>query len=183
MRPARCFFPSLLLPLMILPAGILAQQPAAKEKKEAKSKGEPVELDPFNRPEGDIVDQSGRYYIWYDTNGWHLRTMAMVGRHFHGTLRLKNAKIKSCLSVGLKKDKQKKDDNWQFNDARTELKFEFHTGKMSDGFDLVVDGEGEIEFDLFIDKLKGPKNIFVGKGGQHPDKNPFTLPATPKRKT
>ena len=164
-----------------------AVQSASKEKKAAKapkSKAEPVVLDPFNRPEGEIVAQQGRFYIWYDTTGWHLRTSAKVGRKFHGTIRLKDAKIKACLPVGLKNDKQKKTatDSWQFNAARDELKFEFLTGKFSDGFDLVVDGnDGEIEFDLAIDTQKSPKNIFVGRGEQHPDKNPFSLPATPKK--
>jgi hypothetical protein len=173
-----------------------AVQSAAKEKKAkpkvaAKPKGEPAVLDPFNRPEGEIVEQQGRFYVWYDDTGddagWHLRTAAKVGRKFSGTIRLKDAKIKACLPVGLKDKGQKKTatDAWQFNEARDELKFQFLTGKFSDGFRLIVDGEeGEIEFDLTIDMAqKNPKNIFVGKGEQHPSENPFRLPAKPKKAT
>jgi hypothetical protein len=162
------------------------KESAATEKKgvKAKAKAEAAELDPFGRPEGSIVDQTARYYIWYDSQRWHLRTTAKVGRNFNGTIRVKDARIKSCLSVGLKNDRQKKtaSDAWQVNAARTELKYEFRTGQLSDGFDFVVEGDGEIEFELLIDTQKNPRAIFVGREGQHPSKNPFSLPVEPQRK-
>jgi hypothetical protein len=62
------------------------------------------------------------------------------------------------------------------------LKFQFLTSKLSDGFDLEVDGEeGQIEFELLIDTQKNRNWIFVGRGLQHPDKIPFSLPAIPKK--
>jgi hypothetical protein len=157
-----------------------------KAKKAPKARAESAPLDPFGRPEGSIVDQTARYYLWYDREdeSWHLRTTAKVGRNFHGTIRVKEAKIKSVLPVGLKNDRQKKgsQDAWRFNDARTELTFQFKTSQLSDGFALKLDGEeGQIEFDLQIDNQKNPRAIFVGKGEQHPDKNPFSLPVVPKK--
>jgi hypothetical protein len=163
---------------------LAGQEGAAKGKKAAKAKAEPTVLDPFGRPEGSIVDQTARYYVWYDGDSWNLRTTAKVGRNFHGTIRMKDAKIKSCRSVGLKNDKQKKaaTDAWRVNDARSELTFQFKTGQLSDGFDMVVEGDGgQIEFELLIDNQKNPRAIFVGRGEQHPDKNPFSLPATPQK--
>ena len=112
-----------------------------------------------------------------------MRTTAKGGRNFHGTIRVKEAKIKSCVPIGLKDGKQRGvTDAVKFNEARTELKFAFKTGKMSDGFDLVVDGdEGQIEFELAIDNQKNPKWIFLGRALGHPAENPFSLPAMPKR--
>ena len=166
-------------------AGIAAQEPGAKAKaksKAVKAKAEPVVLDPSGRPEGSIVDQTGRYYVWHDISGWHLRTTAKVGRNFHGTIRVKDAKIKTFKSVGLKDKQGKNEDLWRVNDARSELTFNFRTGKLSDGLDFAVEGDdGQVEFDLHIDKQKNPNDIFVGKGLQHPDSNPFSLPAAPKK--
>jgi hypothetical protein len=169
--------------LVALVPSLLAQAPAKKAKKKAPDKAQPVVLDPFDRPDGAIHDQTARYYLWYDKEGWHLRATAKGARHFSGTIRLKDAKIKSCVPIGLTDGKQKGFvDALKFNDARNELKFSFKTANKSDGFDLAVDGEeGQIEFELTIDTKKNPKAIFIGHGRQNPDTNPVTLPAMPKR--
>lgn len=164
-----------------LTGGVAAPQ-EAKGKKGGKAKE--VELNPFGRPEGSIVDQPARYYIWYDGDSWQLRTTSQAARNFTGVIRLKNAKFKSCVTVGLKNDKQKKgaEDGWRMSGDRDEIKFAFKTGKLSDGLDIKVDGDdGVIEFDLSIDTQKNPRAIFVGRDVAHPGKNPFTLPATPKK--
>jgi hypothetical protein len=171
----------LVMLLALVPSG--GQETKAKKAPKAKAA---VELDPIGKTEDKIHDQTARYYIWYDAENesWNLRTTAKVGRNFHGTIRLKEAKIKSVLPVGLKNDRQKKgsQDAWRFNDARNELTFQFKTSQLSDGFGLKLDGEeGQIEFDLQIDNQRNPRAIFVGKGEQHPDKNPFSLPVVPKK--
>jgi hypothetical protein len=169
---------------------LLAQEPGTKGKAVkdgakggAKKKARPRGLDPFNRPEGSIVDQTARYYVWYDDKGWHLRTTAKGARDFEGTIRVKDARIKSCVSIGLMEGKQKgRPDLWKVNGSRSELTFQFRTGAKSDGFDLIVEGEeGQIEFDLSIGGKKNPKAIFVGRGLRHPGENPFSLPAVPKK--
>jgi hypothetical protein len=154
-----------------------------EERKASKKKPTARALNPWDRPEGSIVDQPARYYVWYDKQGWHLRTTAKKGRHFHGKIRVSNAKIASCLSVGLKNDKQKKaTDSWRVNESRSELEFDFRTARLSDGFDWVVEGdEGEIEFELYIDKAQNPRTVFVGRGLEHPTETPFRLPATPAK--
>jgi len=162
---------------------LAAQQPAKKAKKTEKANAAAVALDPFDRPEESIVDQNARFYLWYDKQGWHLRTTSKMGRIFRGTIRVTDARIASCRSIGLKEKQKNVKDAWQVNAARSELKFEFQTGKLSDGFDMVVEGEeGEIEFELLIDMAKNPKTVFIGRALQHPEENPFKLPATPKRK-
>jgi hypothetical protein len=171
----------LLLALLTL-AAVDGQE--AKTKKTPKAKTAPVKLDPVGKTDDKIYDQTARYYIWYDreNESWHLRTTAKGVRNFHGKIRVKDAKIKSVLPVGLKENRKKgpPQDSWRFNDARTELTFQFKTAQFSDGFGLKLEGEeGEIEFDLQIDNQKNPRAIFVGKGEQHPDKNPFSLPVVP----
>ena len=177
----RLFFLAVALAAFV--PGLLAQEPAKKAKKKAAPRAQPVEIDPFDRPEGAIHDQTARYYLWYDKEGWHLRATAKGARIFSGTIRLKDAKIKSAVPIGLTDGKQKGfTDKLKFNDARNELKFSFKTANLSDGFDLAVDGEeGQIEFELNIDAKKNPKAIFIGRDRKNPDANPVTLPAMPKR--
>lgn len=172
--------------LAVVGSGLLAlaaaEQPTTKGKV-AKAKGQPRELDPWDRPAGSIVNQTARYYVWYDKQGWHLRATAKGLRTFSGQISVKQGSIKSCVPVGLKDGKQKGiPDVWKVNDARSRLTFRFRTANKSDGFDLVVEGDGELEFDLAIDNQKKPAALFVGAGKQHPSSNPFTLPATPQKK-
>jgi hypothetical protein len=151
------------------------------ESKSAADKPEFETIDPFGRPEGAINDQSARIYLWHDEGGWHFRTTARTVHTFSGIVRVKDAKIMSCVPVGLKHDKKQADpDVWQVNEARDELQFKFHTGRLSDGLDLAVKGDaGQIEFDLQIDSKGNPKEIFIGQVRKHPSKNPFTYPASP----
>lgn len=181
----RCF-----LRAMLLTAGIAslvccaAAQGPAPRSKGTSAKAKVQKLNPWNRPEGSIVDQTARYYVWYDASGWHIRCTAKGLRTFHGAVRLKNARIKSCLPVGLSDGKQKgKPDAWRVNDKRSELTFRFRTANKSDGFDIGVDGDGTIEFELSIDDQQKPQAIFVGQKKRHPQKSPFSQPVTPPKAT
>jgi hypothetical protein len=173
---------------MLLAAGIAclacnaaAQGPAPKAKG-IKAKAKAQKIDPWNRPEGTIVDQTARYYVWYDAKGWHIRCTAKGLRTFHGAVRVKDARIKSCVPVGLSDGKQKgKPDAWRVNDKRSELTFRFRTANKSDGFDIGVEGDGTIEFELSIDDQQKPQAIFVGAKKRHPQKSPFSQPATPTK--
>lgn len=175
----------LLIVGLALPLGdASAQRPnKTSSRPVVQKKAPPRTLDPWDRPTGSIVDQTARYYVWYDKQGWHVRATAKGLRDFQGTLKVKDAKIRSCVPVGLKDGKQKGNpDAWRVNDARSELKFQFKTSNRSDGFDLVIEGDdGQIEFDLGIDSQKNAKAVFVGSGKRHPAQVPFTLPAMPMR--
>jgi hypothetical protein len=170
--------------LIALGAGVVgfaaAQQPPAKAK--AKPKAKAQKLDPWNRPEGTIVDQTARYYVWYDATGWHIRCTAKGLRTFQGTVRAKGTQIKSCVPVGLSDGKQKgKPDVWRVNDKRSELTFRFRTAAKSDGFDIKVEGDGSVEFELTIDGEQKPQTIFVGEKKRHPAESPFSQPAKPPK--
>lgn len=157
-------------------------KPAPKGGSQPKRKAPAQPLDPFERPEGSIIGQSARFYVWYDKGGWHVRTTAINLRRFHGTIRVKGAQIASCLSVGLRHD-QKQHDTWHVNENRDELTFDFTTGKKSDGIDFKVDGEGELEFELTVEGEKRPRTVFIGRKQQHPPAIPFELPAAPTKPT
>jgi hypothetical protein len=163
--------------LAMFPLLAAEKQPAGKKA----GGGKKVEIDPWYRPEGSIVDKSRRYYVWYEGNVWHLRSCAQTLRNFHGTLRVTDGKVKSVIPVGLKERTRAK-DAWTVNDDRTVLKFSFSTSTKSDGLDIQIDGDdAEVEFDLQIDKEQGPKLIFLGRNQQHPASNPFKLPAAPPK--
>jgi hypothetical protein len=179
MRIGPCRY--LLLAVIVASALKPAAAQSKAESKSAADKPEIETVEPFGRPEGAINDRSARIYLWHDEGGWHLRTTARTTHTFSGIVRVKDAKIMSCVPVGLKHDRKQTDpDIWQVNDARDELQFKFHTGRLSDGLDLVVKGDdGQIEFDLQIDSKNNPKEIFIGQVRKHPSKSPFTYPANP----
>jgi hypothetical protein len=171
-----------------------AQQPKAESKsasdqsdanKPATEKPAVEKIDPVGRPEGAIYDQSARVYVFYEDGAWHLHTTAKNPRTFTGVIRTTDAKIMTCVSVGLKNDKkQKTPDAWQVNAERNELQFRFVTAKASDGFAMTVKGdEGQLEFDLAVDGQKNPKEIFIGPERKHPQHDPFSLPAKPPKKS
>jgi hypothetical protein len=151
------------------------------DKKSGEKEAEPSPVNPWNRPEGSIVKKTARYYIWYDSNGWHLRACSIRLRNFHGTLRVTDGKVKSCVPVGLK-ERTKVKDAWAVNEDRSELKFAFSTSTASDGLDIRIEGDdAQLEFDLNIDQERAPKVIYLGRSEEHPAKNPFTLPAVPPK--
>ena len=155
---------------------------AAQNKAPKKS---PKELDPTRRPPGSLAAKQGaksaRYYIWHDQQGWHLRTTANGTRRFHGTVRVKNGTIASCVPVGLKGDGKKAQDAWRVEPKRKELTFDFKTSTASDGLDIRIDGnDAELEFDLSIDDQKRPRAVFLGREQQHPSELPFRFKAIPQ---
>jgi hypothetical protein len=150
-----------------------------KAAKKSESTSKSGEINPWNRPEGSIVEKSARFYVWYDGNGWHLRSCSQRARRFHGTIKVKDATIKSCAPVGLGKEQK---DAWSVDDARSLLKFDFQTSTKSDGLDIRLQGDsGEMEFELQIDGEKRANFVFIGKEEKHPPRNPFTLPAVPEK--
>jgi hypothetical protein len=162
-----------------------AAQKAQKKpanNKAAKKSAEPV--DPSGRPEGALAAKLGaksaRYYVWRDKQGWHIRTTANGTRRFHGTVRVKDGTIASCIPVGLK-DRQKTQDAWRVEPKRKELAFDFKTSSAADGLDIQIDGaDAELEFDLLIENEKKPRAVFLGKAQQHPSEVPFRFKAAPK---
>lgn len=137
---------------------------------------------PADAREGKLVDQPPRYYVWFDTEGWHLRSAAKAKAltHFTGTIELTQGEFGKLRPIGLEA-KGKHPDRWQVDAARRKLDFDIHTSGSFDGFDFTVakDQTGEIKLDLQIAGKPMPKRVFVGKNSEHPMELPFSVPAKP----
>ncbi len=190
-RAARFRTPALLLlvamafvaGVLVSPAEIAAQKKPA-DGKSAKSKKQSGPLDPTGRPEGPLAAKLGvksaRYFVWYDKQGWHLHTTAGGTRRFHGTMKVTDGTIASCISVGLKGDGKKSQDAWRVEPQRKALEFDFRTSTASDGLDIRIDGDdAELEFNLLIDGQPKPRAVFLGKKQQNPPELPLKLKAVP----
>ena len=150
------------------------------EKKAAKGP-----LDPYGRPDVPLAAKfeggSARYFLWYDSQGWHVRTTAPRVRRFKGTISVDGGTIASAVPAGLK-EKQKLKDAYRVGADRKQLNFEFVTGSAADGFDFRIEGdEAELSFDLTIEGQSRPRAVFIGRDQGHPAKIPFTLPAKPEK--
>jgi hypothetical protein len=163
-----------------------AAQKKPADGKATKSKKQSEPLDPTGRPEGPLAAKLGvksaRYFVWYDKQGWHLRTTAGGTRRFHGSMRVTDGTIASCISVGLKGDGKKSQDAWRVDPKRVELAFDFRTSTHSDGLDIRIDGDdAELELNLLIDGQPKPRAVFLGKKQQNPPELPLKLKAVPEK--
>jgi hypothetical protein len=155
------------------------KKPAGDNKPGAGDAKAPA-INPWHRPEGSIVNKSARFYVWYEEGTWSLRACSIRNRTFHGTAKITGeGKFKAVLPVGFQESRQK--DAWGLAENRKEVKFSFRTSNKSDGLDIKVEGEGEIEFDLHIDDTQQAKVVHIGASEQHPRKNPFQLPLSPPK--
>jgi hypothetical protein len=158
---------SLLLALTSSAAGDVAtteETPATKERISADG-----------RPEILMIDQSRRYYVWRDGQGWHLRSSSQKTNTFEGRIVIKNGIISRCRPIGID-SKGVNADGWRLNRERNSLNFVMNTEKSLDGFDFDIAKEATaIEFDLLIAGERTPKRIFVGKAGKRPSSSHFEL--------
>lgn len=131
------------------------------------------EIDPNGKPPQELVKvKSARYFVWYDSNGWHLRTASKNYRTFDGAIKLIDGTFGKMRTVGIDKH-----DKWEINADRTEMQFKLNTGGSFDGFDFDIRGkEVKLEFDLkTLGGQSRPGAIFIGRDQKHPEKAQFTL--------
>lgn len=136
-------------------------------------------LDPSGRFSDDLTGQPPRYYVWRDSEGWHIRSASQRNRliRFHGSITLIGGTFGKLRPVGLER-RGGAADKWQLSEDRSQLEFEILTTSSFDGFDFSIDGSGaHVTFDLNMGKRKFPKRIYIGSEGQHPADAEFTLPA------
>jgi hypothetical protein len=147
----------------------------------AADKKPPPPIDPRGRPDERLMKQERRYYIWHDTEGWHIRSASQYLHKFEGTLRMTGGAFRNCRPIGLE-SKGSGADRWLMNKDRTELKFLINTSTSFDGFDFDCGrGTTEIEFDLMVAGKKEPRRIFSGREGANPRSTTFKLPADPDK--
>src|SRR5262245_10234504 len=171
--PARVF--------ALLAAAALTAPAAGEEKHQLE------DISPVGKPEGFKGGQSSRYAIWYDDEGWHVRSTAGAkGPHaFKGHLEIIGGKMVRLEpgAVEGKGAKKKEADQGTWNAQHTIFEFTLKTGAgHTDGFDLkVTDSAKTIKFNLAVGGDETPGKIFIGAKGEHPKGATFYLPAKPKK--
>lgn len=143
-----------------------------------------IQVDPLGKPRALSKGQAIRYGLWFDAEGWHLRTDTGGKVHeFSGVIDTVGGKVKSIFDFdGLEPaGKKKTNDLGTLNNAKNQIRFKLRTGKGRDGFDFQVDdATTEIRFTLLIDGLPSPERVLIGLNGQPAPAKVFTLPAVPE---
>ena len=131
------------------------------------------------RPNNYGIGEPARFYLWHDSQGWHLRCTSPKGKAFgyRGHLRLHKANFLAVRPIGV----DKREDSYGVNPAKDQLAFKFLTGAKFDGFDFNVKAEADakIEFELYCFGRKTPKRIFIGGKAANPKAHRFALDADP----
>lgn len=138
-------------------------------------------VDPRGRPDERLMNQTKRYFIWHDAEGWHLRSASKLGTDFDGSIRVVGGTVVKFRPAGAEQRTQNP-DRWALNRKRQKVTFAIHTVKSFDGIDFTVDGEAtSLQFDLRIDGEELPKRIYIGRDRLNPDAAAFSLPADPDK--
>ena len=129
----------------------------------------------------NLTQKAPRYYVWYDSTGWHLRTTSEKGTYgrFDGTISVTGGTIGKLRPIGLESSGTYK-DTWKLSEDRTEIEFQLVSSSTFDGFDFSVTGaDAQVQYSLNISKKGYPNRIFIGKEGAHPREVKFQFPGTP----
>lgn len=113
------------------------------------------------------------YWIWHDSDGYHLRTTTAHDR------RIFSGRIEFSGGNGWARAYQLKPND---EVKLTNQGFAFHlaTERNLNGFDFRMDYGTQATLALELDNDKGPKvleHVFVGQNNAHPISNPFTISA------
>lgn len=142
-------------------------------------KGDPI--DPRHRFSDDLTKFPARYYVWYDEEGWHLRstTPKNVFR-FTGKITVDGGTFRRLRTAGFER-RGRVADSARTSSDRTEVEFTIRTGNSFDGIDFTIDGDdATVTFeDLKIGNRVYRNRIFVGQEGRHPKETTFSFPAQP----
>ena len=142
------------------------------------------DINPKGKPSAYRVG-SGKYAIWYDSQGWHFRaTAAKDGQAFTGHIDAVDGQFKAMrpVSTTAKGPRRSPGQMLKIKSKGFQVKFTLLKGSES-GFDLQLDNAATgIKFTLQVDGKDEPKLILIGAKGAHPAAAEFTLPAKPGKK-
>jgi hypothetical protein len=141
-----------------------------------------IKVNPVGQPA--MGGDSARYFLWYDAEGWHLRTdTGGKRRAFTGMIDVAGGKVTSIFGFeNLEaKKKKKKADVGIVNKAKDKITFKFATKSRRDGFDFQVNEAAQsLRFKLMIDGSEQPARVIIGAAGQPAPTAGFSLPAHPQ---
>src|SRR5262245_3411918 len=138
--------------------------------------------DPQGKPARMEKGQNARWYVWHDSDGWHLRTTTQMKAHdFSGTIQVVGGRITSVTGAKLE-GRGKFNDWWQLSENDRVLTLNLRTKHGMDGVDFRVGPRADrIVVTLRIDGRDSPDQIFIGRAGSKPGTARFILSAHPER--
>lgn len=138
-------------------------------------------IDPHHRFSDDLTEHPARYFIWYDDEGWHLRSTTPKNVFkFEGKITVEGGTFGRMRTVGFEQ-RGRYADSANASPDRTTIEFTIFTSTAFDGFDFTVNGsDARVTFEeLKIGQRVYRNRIFVGEQGQHPEETTFSFPARP----
>ena len=159
---------------------VAAPDAVAFQKKKNKAKDTDGVITDWGKPKDFAAGKPAHYWIWYDEGTWHLRTTADKKQHrFNGQIEAAGGHFSEIAdSKGAKLTPNV--DSFVYNKERTAVLIDFKSDTAVDGIDFKVEPfVTSLKFTLAIDGESQPKNISIGKAGDHPKQAVFTLPAHP----
>lgn len=148
-----------------------------------------IEVDATGVPDALSKGDGVHYFLWYDAEGWHLRTDSGGKAHVYtGLITVDGGKFSSVSDFenlearpSKKKKKNRDPDLGKVNSAKDEITFRFTTSKKHDGFDFQVDENAKsIRFKLMIDGKAVPERVILGAASSPAPSEVFSLPARPE---
>lgn len=134
------------------------------------------ELNPRGQPDGVRGNQTRCYFVWEDSEGYHVRFTSELRHRFSGEVRVASGSI--LKPAGVRDGAADKNETWWgLSDKAQTLKFDLQTRKTLDGLDFKLGNRVKsAEFLLKIDGEEDPARIFVGSKSISPKKAAFTVP-------
>lgn len=161
---------------------LVAAPNAAGLQKGKKNKGKDDDgvVTNWGKPKDFEPGKPARFWVWSDGQTWHFRTTTAKKKH-HFTGRIDSVGGKFTDIIGMKGEKRGAvTDYYRYNADKTAILIDFTTDGVVDGIDFKVDANATtVKFTLALDGEKHPRNISVGRAGDHPKDAVFTVPAHP----
>jgi hypothetical protein len=112
--------------------------------------------------------------IWLSNDGvWHFVPHTDNPHVFTGTIHVSGAKITGATGV----ETFEKGDYWRINGATNSVTFKLTTSGKSDRIKMILTKRAkELTLNIREDGQAKPDRIHIGRGGEHPEGIPFTLP-------
>jgi hypothetical protein len=135
--------------------------------------------DPIGEPKSFKAGDTARYAVWVGPKGtWHVRTTTAKKFHqFTGKIWVEGGVFTSLEPHDLEY-KGKFADWWRLSEKRHEIVIDFKTDRGIDGINFQVSKEAKfVYFNLHMDGKHHRDLVFIGRGGHHPDRDPFVLAA------
>lgn len=146
------FKAAIVVVLVFLMTGLIFAWPA-------KSEGKPVI---------NVGAETG-YFIWHDTNGWHLRVTTDGGtRSFSGRIITRgNIRLNNRVAV--------ESPDYVRKVRPQVIEFKLRNSGAIDGFDFSTSG-AFLRFNLLLDGKRAPvSQIYTGSGRFNPPRNPMVI--------